>query len=164
MKPYVVQFEQLNLGEHHFDFDVDSWLFKEYENEDVLDASFKIDLILYKTGNMMNMKFRYDGKFTLPCDRCTEAMFLPIMEESKLVVKFGQEHHEDLDELIVLEDHEHEIDLTQYFYESLSLFIPVRHVHNEKECNPEILKRLRNTDAEGESDETDPRWEKLKEI
>ena len=161
MRPFVVKFEQLSHGSHDFEFEIDKLLFKT--NEDVLDAKFKVDLDLYKTGNMMDMKFYFTGSFMLPCDRCNEALWVDIEDESKLVVKYGQTHHEDLDELIVLEDHEHELDLEQYFYETLSLFIPARRVHEEKDCNPDIIAKLGKSDDDSEG-ETDPRWEKLKEI
>jgi len=161
--PFIVKFEQLSLGEHEFSFKANKALFEGSGNEDVLDSNFDINLKLYKTGNMMDLKFQYTGDFVLPCDRCNDPMKISINEESKLAVKFGQIHHEDLDELIVLEDHEHEIDLKQYFYECLSLMIPVRHVHDEKKCNEEILNKLGRVQKNDLSD-ADPRWQKLKEL
>ena len=162
--PYVVQIEQLSLGQHKFNFEADKLIFERNGNDEVLDANFQIDLELYKTGNMMDMKFHYAGNVDLACDRCNDPVTLPIEDESKLVVKYGQAHHEDLDELVVLEDHEHEIDLEQYFYESLSLIIPFRHVHEEKDCNKEILKKLGKIQEESSNDDVDPRWQKLKEL
>ena len=53
--------------------------------------------------------------------------------------------------------------LEQYFYETLSLFIPIRRVHQEKDCNPEIINRLQS-DGDNDEGDTDPRWEKLKEL
>ena len=161
MRPFVVKFEQLSHGGHDFNFTVDKQIFET--NEEVLDAKFKVELNLYKTGNMMDMNFHFDGSFMLPCDRCNEAVWVSIEDDSKLVAKYGQPHHEDLDELIVLEDHEHELDLEQYFYETLSLFIPARRVHNEKDCNPDIIAKLEKS-QDDDKGETDPRWEKLKEI
>lgn len=157
---YIVQFERLGLGEHQFDFTADQNLFEG--NEEVLKANVTIDLTLYKTGNMMDMRFEFNGFMTLPCDRCNDPLEMNVNDNSELVVKFGQTEHEDLDDLIVLDDHEYEIDLKQYLYETLSLLIPIRHVHEEKDCNPEILKKI-NSVEEGKND-IDPRWEKLKEI
>ena len=161
--PFVVKFEQLSLGEHEFTFKAGKMLFEGSGNEDVLDANFDIDLMLYKTGNMMELKFHYTGDFVLPCDRCNDPVEVSVEDETKLALKFGQVHHEDLDELIVLEDHEHEIDLKQYLYECISLMIPFRHVHEEENCNAEILKKLGRIKEDASSD-TDPRWQKLKEL
>ena len=162
--PYVVKFEHLDLGEHGFVFEADQSLFEGSNIEEVLKANIKIDLKLYKTGNMMDFEFNYQGNATVPCDRCNDPVNVSIQGESRLAVKYGQEHHDDFDEMMVLDDREHEIDLTQYFYESLSLLIPVRHVHDEKNCNQDILKKLGSFETENESGEVDPRWEKLKEI
>jgi len=164
ISPFIVKFDQLSLGKHEFAFKVDKTLFEGNGNEDVLDASFDIKLELYKTGNVMDMKFLYSGDFILSCDRCNDAVTIPVKEESELIAKFGQLEHENLGELIVLEDHEFEIDLGPYIYESLSLVIPVRHIHEEKDCNPEILKKLKGIEEENTSDYTDPRWQKLKEL
>ncbi len=162
--PYVLQFEQMSPGEHHLTFDADRAVFERNGNEEILDAEFSIELNLYKTGNMMDMKFHYKGRASMPCDRCNDPVEVSVDGESKLVVKFGQSHHEDLDELIVLEDHEHELNLEQYFYESLSLMLPVRHVHDEKDCNQEIIKKLGEYREKPSEDDVDPRWQKLKEI
>lgn len=157
---YAIQFEQLNLGEHLFEFEVDRDLFND--NEDILDANVSVYLNLYKTGNMMDLKFHYNGDLKIPCDRCNDPLGLKVKENSNLFVKFGQSQHEELDDLLVLEDHEHEIDLKQYFYETICLMIPIRHVHEEKDCNEEILKKLR--EIESEKIDIDPRWEKLKNL
>lgn len=162
--PYVIKFEHLGLGEHNFDFVADEKIFEGSGNEDIIKADFNIFLKLYKTGNMMNLDFNFEGIVTMPCDRCNDEMELNLEGDSKLVVKYGQSHHEDLDEMIVLEDHEHEFDLTQYIYESLSLLIPARHVHDEKDCNQEILKALHITEEKNSTENIDPRWEKLKNI
>jgi uncharacterized protein len=163
-RPFVVKFEQLSLGNYEADFKADKNLLDNFgeENNVVIDVQVDIHLDLYKSSNMIDMNFQYKGSFDLLCDRCNEAMNAPVEHESKLVVKYGQTHHEDFDELVVLEEHEHDFNLAKYFYENLMLMIPARHVHDEKDCNPEVISQLKA--MQSENDIKDPRWDKLKEL
>ena len=161
---HIIQFEGLSLGEHEFDFEVDKSMFVETGVKEILDTKIGIKVYLKKSENMMNLDMLYNGHFIIPCDRCNEEMKILIDDEAKLVVKYGQVEHEELDDLLVLKDHEHEINLSDFFYEHLSLMIPQRNVHDENECDQEVIKMLSDSQKEVESKTTDPRWEKLKNI
>ena len=161
---HIIQFEGLSLGHHEFDFDVDKSLFDRAELRDILDAKIEVKVYLSKSDNMMNLDMVFSGYIAIPCDRCVEEMKIQIDDEAKLVVKYGQVENENLDDLFVLKDHEHEIQLGDYFYENLSLMIPQRNVHDESECDQEVIKMLKGTDNIVENESTDPRWEKLKNL
>lgn len=161
---HIIQFEGLSLGDHEFDFDIDKSLFDETEIKEILDTKVEVKVYLRKSENMMNLDILFKGHIALPCDRCDEEMKIQIDDEAKLVVKYGQVENENLDDLIILKDHEHEIQLGDYFYENLSLMIPQRNVHDESECDQEVIKMLKDTNNKIENESTDPRWEKLKNL
>ena len=161
-KEYQIQFEPMSLGTHHLEFSVDHDLFRKWGNEDLLSADIIVDVDLNKTANMLDLRFKFEGQFQLPCDRCNESLFVPLQEEGKLIVKYGQVSHEEMDDLIILGDNEHVVDLESYLYESISLMIPRRNVHSEEDCDPEVLKMLKEKEEETK-DKIDPRWENLRD-
>ena len=143
---------------------IENEIFKDISYVDITGADFLVELRLYKTSNMMDLQFTYKGHIEVPCDRCMEAVKMNLSGKSALAVKFGQAHHEDFDELLILDENEHEIDLGQHIYESISLLIPARTIHEEGSCDPEVMKRINSDlDLKGKQ-EIDPRWEKLKKF
>lgn len=162
-RPYVIQFEQLALGVHEYDFFINEGLFTSMQNDAILKADIKVELALNKTANMMDMSMKFNGSLDVPCDRCNGPLRLNVKETGRLVVKFGQEEHQDLDDLIILDDHEYEIDLEHFFYENICLMIPARNIHSELDCDPEILAYLAKQEKLMKK-KVDPRWEKLKGI
>ena len=163
IKQFQIQFEPMSLGSHHLEFQADQELFKRMGNEEVLSADVIIDIDLNKSANMMDLRITYEGQIELPCDRCNEGLYIPLKETGMLIVKYGQVEHEEIDDLLILDDKEHVLDLEAYFYESLSLMIPQRKVHDEADCDPAVLKVLKDLENENEN-KIDPRWEGLKEI
>ena len=162
-KQFQIQFEPMNLGSHQLEFMIDQELFKKWENGEVLSADVIIDIELNKSANMMDLRFTYEGQLEVPCDRCNEGLYIPLRETGKLIVKYGQVEHEEIDDFLILDDKEHVLDLEAYFYESLSLLIPQRKVHDEADCDPAVLSILKDS-VEENNNKIDPRWEGLKEI
>ena len=163
-RPYTIQFESLSLGKHEFFFEVDHSIFEESNIKELLDTQINAKVYLTKTDNMMDLNVHFKGQLTLPCDRCTGIMKIPVDEEARLVIKYRQEDHEDLEDLMILDDRDHEIKLFDFFYENINLMLPQRNVHIESDCDPEVIKML-NTTWELESEiKSDPRWEKLKNL
>ena len=73
---------------------------------------------------------------------------------------------EENDEIVVIPEHDYEIDLSQYLYEYINLILPYRKVHGEDEngnslCNPDIIKKI---EEHTEEEATDPRWDALKKL
>ena len=63
---------------------------------------------------------------------------------------------------------EHELDVSQYIFEYLTLMVPMRNVHEDEEgnptCNPEDLKNIEKHMKHDEETPVDPRWEILKKF
>ncbi|UTW63826.1 DUF177 domain-containing protein [bacterium SCSIO 12741] len=56
--------------------------------------------------------------------------------------------------------------MSQLLYEFIHLALPLKNVHNEGECDPEMVKKIEELNyGEGEEEEsTDPRWNALKSL
>lgn len=122
---------------------------------------------MIKRSNFLELSFSINGYVEVACDRCLEYYRQPIESNARLFVKFGEVFMEESDELIIIPDTDQDIDLAQYLYEYVLLGIPYRKVHPANEegepgCDADMLKRLK--ELSGENEETDPRWDKLREL
>jgi len=112
------------------------------------------------------------GTVQKSCDRCTDIMDIPLEVSHQIIYKFGEDESED-ENLIVLPVSAFTIDIASTIYELLTVALPPRTIHEEDECNEEMLdlidKYVDSSESyEDESDDdeedTDPRWDALKNL
>lgn len=168
MKPldYKISFKGLGLGEHVFEYSIDKSFFDEFDGHDLEKSNVKIVLTLIKEERMLTLQFAMSGTVGLPCSRCLESLSFQIDKQEILFIKLGQEFREESENLLIIPETEHEIDVKSYIFEFITLAVPYKLVHPEDEngisqCSAEMLERLENFQ---EHEEMDPRWEKLREI
>ena len=170
-KEYVIQFVGLSVGEHEYEFEVDDKFFEDLDYSEIKQGNIRIKLKLLKQSQMMSLQFEIGGTVRSICDHCAEEFDLPLMGDHKLMVKVGGSDtgNED-DDIITIAANEHELDLSQYIYEYITLSLPIKRVHLEDKdgnakCDKEMLEKLKNFIVEEEGEEsTDPRWNDLKNI
>ena len=167
----AIQFSGLKSGIYNYNFKLDNSFFSTYKNEKILDADIVFDVKLEKKERMMLFHFNFSGTLTTTCDRCLGEMTLPTEGEQTLCVKFGDDKESDDENVVILPESEYKIDLAQWMYEFVAVLIPIRCVHPDDAdgnptCDPEVMRRLEqmNAEAEAKEQETDPRWDALKNI
>lgn len=111
----------------------------------------------------MILEVRIEGTVNIPCDRCTESFDLPVSHSEKYYIKFGDEAMDD-DEIIILEQGEHEINIALKIYESIIVHLPLRRIHDEGKCNEDMMKNLEKYKPDDNDPSNDPRWDMLKNI
>ncbi|HPT10183.1 MAG TPA: DUF177 domain-containing protein [Bacteroidales bacterium] len=163
---YEVMFTGLKPGEHLFDFEFDHLFFENSGSEDILDGRVAARVLMVKEERMMDFHFAIEGKVSVRCDRCNEPVEIPVSGEERLIVKLGDRYMEESEEVQVVPETAGKINLAPFFYEYIFLLLPARRVHPEdgrveKQCNPEILKKLKEL---SENHLPDPRWEVLKKL
>ena len=151
---YTIAFRDLREGRHEFHFQVDTVLFRAFDNEEIHAVACETTVVLERTATSMQLNAVIDGEVTVACDRCLEDVCLPVHFEGTLPVMFSDEEHEWDGETLWLLRGENEIDLSQYLYESVVLSLPVRRVHPDGQCNPEMLARFETLPDE-EDEETE---------
>lgn len=165
LKQFVIQFSGLKPGLHEYEFDIVDMFFERFNIEDVTGGNLHVNFLLSKRENMMDFTFKFDGKLHSSCDRCLESMDIPVQTEKELIVKFSDATDESNDELVVLGFDAYQIDIAPYLYEFIALELPLRKVHDENDCNPEVIDRLHPENNESaEEDETPSVWDKLKKL
>jgi uncharacterized protein len=165
-KQFVIQFGGLKAGEHHFDFELDDRFFEHFEYSEIKNGTIAVHLQLVKEEKVLTFHFFFDGKVTMPCDRCFDPVELKINGTELLIVKFGDGFYELNEELQVIPEGVNQFDISPFLYEYSHLLLPVRRIHPDDEngnslCNPEIIKML---DQSSSSSEPDPRWEVLNKL
>ena len=166
MKEYILSFSDVKIGEHCFDYHVDSAFFENFPESEIKQSDVKIDLILEKQEGMLVLFFDIDGYVEVTCDRCLDEFRFPVKTKEKLIVKFGKDYEELSDDMIVLPEKSHSIDLQQHLYEYIMLTLPMQRIHpdlpdGKSGCNQAMLAYLKT--AENTS-QADPRWDALRDL
>lgn len=141
---YKIHISGLAQGKYEYEFPVKGDLFREYGNQQVIDADITAKVILEKGSGWMNAHLEGSGKVTVECDRCLEEMDIPIEFSSSLAIRPAKlgEDTEDSDEFIIVDPSEAEVDLKQFIYDYICVSLPMVATHPEGECNPEMLAKI----------------------
>jgi uncharacterized metal-binding protein YceD (DUF177 family) len=166
VKEYILSFVDLKVGEHSFDFHVDSAFFENFPESEIIQADVKVALVLDKQESMLALHFDIEGRVEVRCDRCLDEFWFPIKSQEKLLVKFGKDFEEISDDMIVVPSKSHSIDLQQHIYEYIMLTLPMQHIHPDMPdgtsgCNHEMVERLTTVKT---NDKADPRWDVLRKL
>jgi uncharacterized metal-binding protein YceD (DUF177 family) len=166
---YLIPFIGLKVGKHQFEYNISKKFFDSFDYHDFEDCDIKVNIVLEKKSTMLELSFKHKGTVHVPCDVTNEMFDLPIKGKIKLVVQFGEEFNNDNEELLILPNGEHQIDVSQYIYEMIILSIPLKRVHpgvkdgTIKNETIDKLKELSTKDTIKEEN-IDPRWDKLKKL
>jgi len=165
LKHFIIPFSGLKLGNHTLNFEIEDKFFEHFEYSEIKKGRLHVDCLLDKQVRMMVLYFAIAGTVRIPCDRCAEEFDQPINGKQKLIVKFGVDHHEESEDILVITEKEHELDVSQFLYEYIHLMLPFKKVHGTDEngislCNPEVTRYI----IEKEEYPIDPRWEALQKL
>ncbi len=163
---YIIPLNGLGEGRHVFNRHVGKEFFEDFGCSDIIDSDLDAVISVEKNGKYTGIDCSLDGVLTVPCDRCSEALDIPVSKIVRLSVKFGPEPSskdpaEASDsgrEVVYLPEDEASMDMSQIIYDYSILSLPMKKVHAEGECNPEALKYLVSEmpDAEGAPSAKDP--------
>ena len=150
-KDFIIQIKGLQNGEHEYEFPIDGAFFRNFENSQILDADLNANVWLEKGGGWMNIEADVTGTVTVECDRCLDDVVLPMDFYCTMTVKFAKDLTDDQeDEFIIMDPAEGELDLTQFLYDYVCLNLPLQKVHEEGECNEQMMQKLGSLSGEGE--------------
>lgn len=166
--PFVIPFVGLKLGLHEFEFDINKSFFEPLPYSLIEDGRLSAFLELEKKETMLIANLEIVGYIFTTCDRCTEPLSQEIEGEFTLYYTVGEEESED-ENLIILAPESYQIDISQPLYELISLSMPAKLVHEEGECNEEMVALLAKyqqplTNSKPDQDDIDPRWSALKNL
>lgn len=161
LREHTIKFAGLKDGAHAFDFTLGDAFFQATGMEEyALGGAVNAHVALDKSEHLLVTNITVDGYVNMPCDHCNEPMRQPVKGEQRQIFKLTEETGIEDEELVALDVHASEVNLTHYLFECISLHLPFRHVHPPGQCDPAVEAALKNIHVENEPT-PDPRWEAL---
>lgn len=174
---FKLPLKSLPVGTHEFKYHLDKRFFVNMESSDIHDASVDVALTATYKSDIYDLAFAVSGNITLLCDRCLDDLQFQVDTDYHITVKYGDEYCDDSDELLVIPESDNYLNVAYMIYDTVSLAIPIKHVHPQGQCNKAMsamLKKHRAYDVEDLDDTedlpedaevtTDPRWDELKKL
>jgi uncharacterized metal-binding protein YceD (DUF177 family) len=173
IKNYLKQFRiahaGLQLGIHEYFFSLEDPFFKHFIIHDISKPKIDVKIELEKQTTLLTLTFNITGNYTVSCDRCTSPLQMEIAETQTMYIKTAGKLPGDntSEEIYSLDNNEGEVDVSHSIYEFISLSIPFKKVHPVGLCDKEMEKKIKEYETlieKKESQDFDPRWEKLNEL
>lgn len=177
----------LREGTHDFEYHLGKQFFANMESADIHDADLNVKLTVDYKHDLYDLNFHITGTITLICDRCLDDLIYPIDTTYHITVKYGDDYNDETDELLVIPYSDNYLNVSYMIFDTVSLEIPMKHVHPMGKCNRAMTTILRKHRAHKEGDEdaeledtlidemetmdttaddapNDPRWDELKKL
>lgn len=161
-KDYVIAFEGLKLGKHQFSYILEDAFFDAFEHGLIEKGKVDVELLFEKMSTMMILNFVLKGEVQAECGLCLENLSVEIESENRLIVKFGDNEDDANDELVIIPHSSYQMNIMHYLFEFVHLALPSRVVHEEGDCDQDMIDQLNDRRADDKPDDIDPRWEALK--
>ena len=157
---FRISFSGLSLGHHTINFHVNDAFFETFDYEDISNSDIVVTVDFEKNERFLKLDFHFSGSCFVPCDRCLDAVEIPMDGEETLIVNFGEANDFD-SEVWTISNKAHELVLDNFIYETIVLLRPFSVMHEIEDCNPTMLEKLQ---APPSKSEEDPRWDALKAL
>lgn len=154
-------------GLSSFEYNIESSFFSRFDDPDLREGDLIAEVFAEKRSSHIGLTIRIRGTINLLCDRCLETFKHKVDCENRILIKFGRTYDDSDPDIITLAKGENELDLSQFFYEFISLSLPIKRVHppgagKADGCDRDMIDKL-NEHVVNE-DENDPRWNELKKL
>lgn len=162
-KEHSIVIAGLKDGHHAFVFDLHDAFFMAANDDELEGGGVRMNVDLEKHPTTIVVDMHAKGEVRLHCDHCNGLMSFPVDgRQQQIFHLIGTDHFEgdEDDEVVGLSPEATEINLTHYFYECIRLALPIRRVHPEGGCDPEVEDALKGGSITTEP-VPDPRWAAL---
>ncbi|MDE6523189.1 MAG: DUF177 domain-containing protein [Muribaculaceae bacterium] len=149
LKQFIIALPTLGEGHHEYEMKVDGDFFASRENDEVKEADVTAYVDIDVRHGVYEIGITCQGWISVPCDRCLDPMRLDVDDDYDVTVRYGEDYDES-DDTITLPESEVNFDLSPLIADTILLSIPLRHVHPEGECNPEMKEIMKQHSSESE--------------
>lgn len=165
---YSIPLAGLREARYTYEFSIGDDFFESFEGSEIKRGELNAVVVLQKCSTHLELDIVINGRAEVMCDRCLEFFYMPLSSANRLFVRQGKEWEEADPDMITMPLDEHEIDLSQFFYEYIHLALPLKRIHPDdgegnSTCNPDMIRKLNDHLLHGEA-ESDPRWDDLKKL
>jgi uncharacterized protein len=164
LESYRVNIQGLSNKIHLFEFPLGEPFFRKYDTGLVSEGSLSAQVTLDKHETFMEARFQISGSIKLVCDRSLDTFDYPLKTDQLIVFKFGHEDAEISEDVLMIQYNTESLELGQLMYEFIGLAVPMKKLHPRFKQDDDEEGIVFTSDPEPEKEETDPRWEKLKNL
>ena len=173
LEQYIIDLKALQDDTAHVEYSIDDSFFALLETSEFQKGNAHVSVDIKRLADSFEMNFQIDGHVVVICDRCLDEMEQEISTADRLFVKYGSDYADGGDEVVIIPEDEGTINVAWFIYEFMALAVPMRHVHPDGECNPEMMKKLSAhlskedamlDDMQDGEKPIDPRWNDLKNL
>ncbi len=147
LKQFIIALPTLGDGHHEYEMKVDRDFFASRENDDVKEADVTAYVDVDVRHGVYEIGITCQGWIEVSCDRCLDPMRLDVDDDYDVTVRYGEDYDET-DDTITLPESEVNFDLAPLIADTILLSIPLRHVHPDGECNPEMKEIMKQHSSE----------------
>ena len=149
---FIIPLNGLTAGKNEFFLHAGKEFFDSFENEEIFDADLQIRILVEKSGRYIGVDCDIEGYLTVECDRCLDMVEMPIDEQVRLSVKFGEQEDSEMSqdaerEVIFVKNDDAQLDMSQIVYDYSCLALPMQRTHEDGECNPDAMKYYGTSEA-----------------
>lgn len=166
-KEYIILFKGLKAENHLFKYTINKKFFDSFNYDDYITTNVQVQLELIKKSTLLELNFSITGTVRVNCDVSGEEFNQPIVGNLDIIVKFGEKYNNEDEVVLILPHHEYELDVSQFIYEIIILSTPTKRIHPgivDGTLKATSLLKLEELKSNNKKKETDPRWDKLKEL
>lgn len=130
-------------GTHTFEYHLDKQFFENMESADVRDADVNVVLNVTYRRDVYALAFELKGTVIVACDRCLDDLPIEIDTTYNINVKYGEDYRDDSDDLMEIPESDAYLNVAYMIYDTVSLAIPIKHVHPLGKCNRAMSSLLK---------------------
>jgi len=164
LRTYNIDIFKLSNSKHDYLFEIGDSFFEAFENSPIKLGKATAEVELNKSATLIEINFKVRGKVVLTCDRSLEEFEEEIDILNKLIFKYGDKWEELSDEIIVMPRDEQRLNVAQYIYEYMILALPIKKIHPKYRGQADEGVIYSSVIEDNETDNNDPRWNKLKDL
>jgi uncharacterized protein len=141
---YTIDIKKLPNGKHFKEFKIDTEFFNSYGNDIIKHSDLVANVQIEKSAGWIKVDCNIVGIVVVECDRCLADLEIPLNVNFPFTVKFTSysEEPEWQDNVVVLNNADTELDMSQVIYDYVCVNLPMQKVHREGECDVDMLKKL----------------------
>ncbi len=164
LKEHTIAFTGLREGLHTFHYRIGREFFDVLNEDELKGGDLRVTVDLDKGTHMLVTNIHIEGTVALHCDACNAPLDLPVAGDQRQIFRLHSEEETfDDEEIVGLSDSAHDINLSHYIYECMSLAMPIRRVHPEGGCDPDVVFALDRSETDNDAP-VDPRWDALRSL
>lgn len=180
LEEFTIPIFGLKNGSYDYSFKVDEAFWSHFDNPDLAEGDFTVELKMRKDERVITLDFSIQGAMQLTCDRSLKVFSEPLHLQEQMIYKFGSQQEELSESLWQIPFSQESINVAQHIYEFIGLALPIKKVHPDLRHPEDETEDLlgdevfwvyssEEDDSEtenpkAEQEPADPRWEALKKL